>query len=56
MRGRHQIDIVGTLFLELQKDLGESFHADGLALIPKGNLPVLAVNAAQVTAGKEDGT
>lgn len=46
MRGRDQIDIVGTLFLELQKDPGESFHADGFALISKGNLTVLTVYAA----------
>ena len=56
MRGRDQIYVVSALFLEFHKDLGESFRADGLALVSESDFAVLTVDATQITAGKEDGT
>ena len=53
--GSDQIDVVGALLLQFQKDLGQALGVDGLAQALLADFIVLAVAALQAAAGKEHG-
>lgn len=51
-----QIDVVGAFILQLEHDIRKPFDGNRLAALTAGNLCILAVDAAETAAGKEDGT
>ena len=53
MGGGDQIDIGGTLFLKLQKDIGEACYADLAANIGLCDGMILAEYTAQIAAGEK---
>ena len=55
MGGCDQIDIFGVLLLELQEDLGESGRLDLRAVHSLRDRVILAVYAAHIAAGEENG-
>ncbi len=58
VRGRDKVDVVGTLLLQLQKDVGQARGRDFLALHRAaqslGNIPILAEYTSEVAAIKKD--
>ena len=55
MGGRHQINVGRAFFLQLQKNLGQTFQRNLHARLRRRDIPVLAVDAPQRTAREKDG-
>ena len=55
MRRRDEIDIEGTLVLELQHDLHQTLRLDLEAEVPRRNLMVLAKDTFKGASAKENG-
>ena len=53
MSGGDQVDIDGTLLLELQENPGEPFQGQSASPFPQGDVMVLAEDALQIAAGEE---
>lgn len=52
--GRHKVDIVGALLLEMQKNPGQLSGGDGLSKVFVADGVILTENATEGTAGKKD--
>ncbi len=52
----HQVNVVGTLLLQSQKNVAEPFDADPFPLLRMRELIILTEHTLQCAAGKENGT
>ena len=51
-----EVDIIGPLFLQLQKDFRQMLGSNDSSGLTQSNIMILTKDTAQITAGEKDGS